>query len=314
MFTFFPIKPKNICRWNKSHDGQQRKFSMVPSRVVLLLFLYPILIVIPLAIAQPPFLYHFCLDEGSNYTANSTYKNNLKDLLSSLPSKIGINYWFYSSSNGQNPDEAYASGLCRGDVDSSVCQSCLNDSVNLLTQRCPNQKGAVGWYDKCMLRYSSRSLHGIKRTDPAFAMWNMRNVSSDVDAFHNGLETLLEDLRSRAVEGGGRSQRKFAAGNTEAPNGYEIIYALVQCSPDLSDVDCSDCLVDAIDRLTACCKGKRTARIGMPSCNVAYDFDRFYDVSAEPPPPSSAPPPPPTIDGTNNNNNGNVFSTSSFFF
>ncbi|KAF3450459.1 hypothetical protein FNV43_RR06542 [Rhamnella rubrinervis] len=278
---------------------------MVPSRLIIV-SLYPILILTSHAIinAQEPLLYS-CLNEG-NYTTNSTYKTNLNTLLSSLPSKININYAFYSSSNGQNPNKAYATGLCRGDVDTSVCRSCLTNSTNLLTQRCPYQKGAVGWDDECTLRYSSRPLQGIKKTDPAFAIWDTRNVSSDIDGFNDGLEALLEDLRSRAVEGG--SLRKFAAGNADAPNNFETIYGIAQCSPDLSDVDCSDCLVDAIDRLTACCKGKRAARLAMPSCTVAYDLDRFYDVSTELPPPSSFPPPPPIIStppSTTNGTSGN---------
>ncbi|KAF3451643.1 hypothetical protein FNV43_RR07738 [Rhamnella rubrinervis] len=230
---------------------------MVPSRLIIV-SLYPILILTSHAIinAQEPLLYS-CLYEG-NYTTNRTYKTNLNTLLSSLPSKININYAFYSSSNGQNPNKAYATGLCRGDVDTSVCRSCLTNSTNLLTQRCPYQKGAVGWDDECTLRYSSRPLQGIKKTDPAFAIWDTRNVSSDIDGFNDGLEALLEDLRSRAVEGG--SLRKFAAGNADAPNNFETIYGIAQCSPDLSDVDCSDCLVDAIDRLTACWKKSNTSR------------------------------------------------------
>lgn len=281
-------------------------------------FLYLILIlIISHAInAQQPLLYS-CLNDEGNYTTNSTYKTNLNTLLSSLPSKININYAFYRSSSGQNPNKAYATGLCRGDVDASVCRSCLTNSTNLLTQRCPNQKGAVGWYEKCTLRYSSRSLDGVKQTDPAFAIWDTRNVSSDIDAFNNGVETLLEDLRSRAVEGD--SLRKFAAGNADAPNNFETIYAIAQCSPDLSDFDCSDCLVDAIGRLTAHCKGKRAARLAMPSCTVAYALDRFYDVSAESPPPSSFPLPPPiistppsTTNETTSDNNGNIFFTVNF--
>lgn len=287
---------------------------MVPSRLIIV-SLNLLLILISHAIAQQSLLYS-CLNDEGNYTTNSTYKTNLNTLLSSLPSKINTNSAFYSSSNGQNPNKAYATGLCRGDVDTSVCRSCLNNSTNLLPQRCPNQKGAVGWYDECTLRYSSRSLHGIKRTDPAFAIWDTRNVSSDIDAFNNGVETLLEDLRTRAVEGD--SLRKFAAGNADAPNNFETIYAVEQCSPDLSDVDCSDCLVDAIGRLTGSFKGKRAVRLAMPSCTVAYALDRFYDVSAESPPPPSYPPPPPIIStqpsttNVTSDNNGNICFTVNF--
>ena len=107
-----------------------------------LLFLSAICILIVQAIAQPPFLYNFCLDKG-NYTRNSTYQENLNDLLSSLTSNPKIDYGFYNKSYGQNPDKVYALGLCRGDVKPEVCRSCLNNATNLLPLLCPYQKEAI---------------------------------------------------------------------------------------------------------------------------------------------------------------------------
>uniref|UniRef100_A0A2N9GGM7 Cysteine-rich receptor-like protein kinase 25 n=1 Tax=Fagus sylvatica TaxID=28930 RepID=A0A2N9GGM7_FAGSY len=256
-----------------------------------LLFLSAIFMLISQAISQPPnFLYQFCLDKG-NYTSNSTYNANLNHLLSSLPSlssNTEIDNGFYNVSYGQNPDKVYALGLCRADAKHEVCRSCLSNATNLLTLLCPNQKEAIGWYDYCMLRYSFRNIFGIKEDSPSFYMWNRNNVSANVDEFNQDLRTLFDSLRSRASTGG--SLRKFAAGNATAPN-FQTLYALMQCTPDLSEQDCSDCLGGVMGGIPNCCNGKQGGRVVGPSCNLRYEVYLFYDPTADPTPPSPSPPP-----------------------
>ncbi|KAM4113989.1 hypothetical protein ACJW30_04G036600 [Castanea mollissima] len=260
-----------------------------------LLFLSAICIFIAQAFAQPNFLYHFCLDNG-NYTSNSTYKANLNQLLSSLSSNTEIDYGFYNSSYGQNPDKVYAIGLCRGDVKPDVCRSCLNNATNLLPLLCPNQKEAIGGYDYCTLRYTFRDIFGIMEDSPALYMWNNNNVSANVDQFNQDLRTLLDSQRVQAAKGG--SLRKFAAGNATAPNN-QTLYSLVQCSPDLSEQDCSGCLAGAMGDIPKCCDGKQGGRVIRPSCNFRYEVSLFYDptgISVLSPPlvPPVSPSPPST--------------------
>lgn len=148
--------------------------AMVSSRS--LFFLSAIFMLIVQASAQPPFLYHFCLNETGTYTSNSTYEENLKQLLSSIYSNTKIDYGFYNSSSGQNSDQVYAIGLCRGDVKPDDCHGCLKNSSDLLTRLCPKEKWAIGWYNQCMLRYSSSSIFGLMETIPGFIMSNTNNI------------------------------------------------------------------------------------------------------------------------------------------
>uniref|UniRef100_A0A7N2QZ43 Gnk2-homologous domain-containing protein n=1 Tax=Quercus lobata TaxID=97700 RepID=A0A7N2QZ43_QUELO len=256
-----------------------------------LLLLSAFCIFIAQAFAQPNLQYHFCIDNG-NYTSNSTYKVNLNHLLSFLTSNTQIDYGFYNISYGQDPDKVYALGLCRGDVKPDVCHSCLNNATNL-TQLCPSQKEAIIWYDYCMLRYSFHNIFGIMEGSPAFYGWNYDNVSANLNEFNQDLRTLLDSLRSQASAGG--SLRKFAVGNATAPN-FQTLYALMQCTPDLSQQTCSDCLVGVMGSISQCCNGKQGGRVIIPSCNLSFDLYRFYDPTADtvpPPPPSQTPSPPP---------------------
>ncbi|KAI4298614.1 hypothetical protein L6164_032150 [Bauhinia variegata] len=262
-------------------------------------------ILISQATAQPSFLSNHCMNDKGNYTANSTYQTNLNTLLSNLSSNTQIDYGFYNFSLGENSDQVNAIGLCRGDVKPDVCRSCLNDSRVLLTRLCPNQKEAIGWYDNCMLRYSNRSIFGIMEASPPFYLANGKNAT-EVNQFNQVLRDLLDSLRSKAASGD--SLRKYAAANTTGPS-FQTIYGLVQCTPDLSEQECNDCLVGAFSKMPFCCDSKIGGRVVGPSCNFRYEIYRFFEPTADTPPPSppQVSPPPPS---TNNNSTEGKSNTS----
>ncbi|CBI23450.3 unnamed protein product, partial [Vitis vinifera] len=273
----------------------ERVTIMDPPR--LLLFLYPFLILHLLGVtvlAQTDFLYHDCSDSVGNYTDNSTYEANLNTLLSSLSSNNEIDYGFYNFSYGQNSDKVNAIALCRGDVVTDACRSCVNDSRIQLTQLCPNQKEAIGWYDKCMLRYSNNSIFGTAQTSLSFYMWNPENASN-VEDFNQVLGNLMASLRSKAASGD--SRHKFATGEANVTS-FVTIYGLMQCTPDLSEASCRDCLEGATNEIPNCCDSKKGGRVIKPSCNLRFETYRFYEfTAANAPPPAATPPPsPPSAD------------------
>lgn len=254
----------------------------------------------------PPFLHTFCFSDKGNYSTNSIYHTNLNQLLSSLPSSNN-GYGFYNSSRGQSPDKAYVIGLCRGDVKPHDCGSCLNDVRYLLIKACPSQKEAIGWYQNCMLRFSNRSLHASMEVIPAFSLWNVNaeNVSAGHVAagFNRKLRTLLKTLRSEAAGGG--DLLKFATGSASVRVGPRnsnqlTIYALVQCTPDLSETDCKRCLYEAFGYIPRCCHGKDTGRLVKPSCNLRFELSLFFDPAATvlPLPVSHDSPPPISVNTT----------------
>lgn len=254
---------------------------MASSRVISHLSL--LLILISYTNAQPGFLYHFCMNDIGNYTANSSYQTNLNTLLSTFSSNTQIDYGFYNFSEGQNSDKVNAIGMCRGDVKPDACRSCLNDSRVLLMRRCPNQKEAIGWYDNCMLRYSNRSIFETMESDPTYFLWSNNNAT-EMDQFNEALTGLVDSLRSKAASGD--SLKKYAAGSVAGPS-FQTIFALLQCTPDISELECNDCLVGAIKSISSCCAGKTSGRIGKPSCNLRFDTSPFYDSAADASPPPS---------------------------
>ncbi|XP_050258390.1 cysteine-rich receptor-like protein kinase 29 isoform X14 [Quercus robur] len=230
-------------------------------------------------IAQPDFENSFvCLDSKGNYTSSSTYKANLNHLLSTLTSNTEIDYGFYNSYYGQVPDKVYAIGLCRGDVKPDECRSCLYNTTNFLIQHCPNQKEAMRQDEYCILRYSFRNIFGIMEDHPVYIQPNVNNQSGNLDTYNQFLRSLLNGLRNQAAAGG--SLRKFAEAKSTGINN-KTQYALVQCTPDLSQTDCSNCLLSAFGQIPLCCDGKIGAVIFTPSCNFRYEEYTFFGPVAD---------------------------------
>ncbi|XP_062162254.1 cysteine-rich receptor-like protein kinase 44 isoform X2 [Alnus glutinosa] len=220
-----------------------------------------------------------CNNKNGNYTSNSTYGGNLKSVLASMSSNTEIHYGFYNFSAGEYPDKVNAIALCRGDISPEECRSCVNTASHDLLKSCPNQKEAIKWPDKCMLRYSNRDIFGVMESRPLLAYYNTGNVS-DVEGFNRVLTPLLKRLRNSAASG--NSTRKFALGSDYAPN-FQTIHALVECTPDLDQTDCNNCLLAAEKIIPQCCNGKQGGKYVTPSCDLRYEIYSFYDPTAEAP-------------------------------
>lgn len=232
----------------------------------------------------------FCLDNG-NYSSNSSYRANLDAALSSLPINIDAN-GFYNISVGQNPDRVNVAVLCRGNIQPDACRQCVQNASAELLKSCPNQKQAITWFDLCMLRFSDQTIYGTLDTYPRYLWWNPEFATSPTQ-FTENLDRLVEYVQSKAADGG--SLKKVAAANTSVPDS-ETIFALVQCTPDLSAEDCSSCLMIAAADIPRCCVNRKGGRVLTPSCNLRFETYPFYNQTSFPEiGPVPVPPPPPPV-------------------
>ncbi|KAK3431874.1 hypothetical protein EUGRSUZ_E03794 [Eucalyptus grandis] len=245
--------------------------------------------------AAPEYLYHDC-PNTTLFTPNSIYRSNLHALLSSLSSAApGSTNGFANANVGQNPPErAYGLFLCRGDLNSTTCGRCVAAGERDILQRCPNQRVSIIWYDQCMLRYSNWSILSVMEQSPDRVLYDIGNVIEPT-RFMQLLGETLRDIAMRASAGG--SEKKVAAAEANFTSSQKL-YALAQCTPDLTASDCVKCLQFASAHLP---QGKQGGRLLFPSCNLRYDLYPFYNASALPspatPPPSLAPSPPAPVTG-----------------
>ncbi|XP_058072873.1 cysteine-rich receptor-like protein kinase 10 isoform X2 [Magnolia sinica] len=210
--------------------------------------------------------------DAANYTTNSPFETNLKTLFPSL-SKSALSTGFSNDSLGDDPDRVYGLVLCRGDVDGSTCESCLDPAIQEIQEVCSNKKSGIIWFQDCMIRYSNQDFFGTIDVRSRTLLWNVNNRSEADNPRIDG-RVLVDRLASEASS----SPLMFATGNKTYENG-ETRYGMVQCTRDLSPGNCISCLAELSKGLEDCCGGKRQWRILAGSCNIRYDAYNFIETA-----------------------------------
>ncbi|TYJ30445.1 hypothetical protein E1A91_A06G130300v1 [Gossypium mustelinum] len=238
-----------------------------------------------------------CYDTG-NFTINSTYGKNRDLILASLPPNVSAKGGFFTANVGQNADKVYALGMCRGDSSPDDCYKCVNSTIHDLVASCPNQKEALSWEGQpCHVHYADRSFYGtLEELGNPEAGYNTGDIKSNLTEFDAVWESLMDTVVRNASNGS--STLKYATGEADFTV-FQKIYALMQCTPDLSHKDCDSCLRQSVSNYESCCHGKQGGYVTRPSCYFRWDLYPFYTPNASTtapslyPPPSPVSPPPP---------------------
>ncbi|TXG73109.1 hypothetical protein EZV62_001688 [Acer yangbiense] len=210
-----------------------------------------------------------------------TYGRNRDLIFSSLASDVTANGGFYNVSIGQDPDRVYAISLCRGDVNSSSesdCASCINSGIQDIMSKCPNQKQALSWGSAgllpCIVRYASSPMFGRMELDPFSAGYNTGDIrTNNLTKFDEIWEGLM--VRVVTETSHGSSRLKFGTGEANVTL-FQKIYALMQCTPDISQQVCEYCLYQSLSYFQTCCYGKQGGYVLRPSCFLRWDLYPFY--------------------------------------
>jgi hypothetical protein len=242
---------------------------MYLSRSIPLFFLLFSLL-LHVAICDDP-LYHFCFSQ-ENYTGayNNPYRGNLNDLLLLLSAKVPPT-GFGLGSIGQGRNRVNGLALCGGDVSSTKCKTWITDAGKETRERCPDKKGAIIWYDNCMVKYSSTKFFGDIDNQNKFYMYNAQSVDNPT-SFNTKVKALLSSLSGKAY-----ADTKFYATGELDLVASKKLHGLAQCTRDLSSTDCKKCLDVAVSGLPSCCDGKRGGRVVGGSCNVRYELYPFVE-------------------------------------
>lgn len=235
------------------------------------LFVLSFALLLHIVIAVDP-LFHFCSNSDQNFTTNSPYQKNLDKVLGDLYFKTPPTGFGVSSSGQYDQDRAFGLSLCRGDVAAQDCKTCVVDASSEIHKRCPYNKGAAIYYDNCLLKYSNTDFFGKIDNQNTFYMWNLKSVN-DSESFNKKTRELLSHLSEEAFV----TPKMYATGESEL-EGAQKLYGLVQCTRDLSGVDCKKCLDDAVSQLPNCCEGKEGGRVVGGSCNIRYEIYPFTNA------------------------------------
>ncbi|XP_021848039.2 cysteine-rich repeat secretory protein 38-like [Spinacia oleracea] len=237
--------------------------------ILLLSFTFLLQTSIRVSAVQP--LYHFCSSTTGNFTSNTIYEKNLNTLLGNLERDISP-LGFSHAVSRIRPSWFFGISLCRGDVKSPKCNACVRHASIELRKICPYNKGAIIWYDDCLLKYLDQSFFGKIDTKNKFYLLNVANVSHDPNLFNQNVKGLLSKL---ALESANTKER-FSFGSMKLDT-FTNLYGSTQCTQDLSNKACKICLDEAIRELPNCCYGKRGGRIIGGSCNMRYELYPFVN-------------------------------------
>ena len=224
-------------------------------------------------LGDPP--YKICSSSGS-YVNGSSFENNLNHLLSSLSSNASESK-FYNTSYGVAPDTVYGLYMCLDYILNESCQKCITTVTEEIVKLCPQTKEAIVWEEFCQLRYSDNNFLGTLNVTGNIGLDNVQNISESVK-FESAVNETLRNLTK--VASFHVSANMYATG--DVPFGDERIFALVQCTRDLTANDCSRCLQSAIGDIPTCCYASIGGRVLSRSCYLRYEFYAFYNGATGP--------------------------------
>lgn len=241
----------------------------------LLVSFLAIVMIHNLAEAQIEQVYSSCQDNtiaSANYTAGSQFEKNLNSLLYRTLYINGGGSISNYSAEGKHPDDVYGLFLCRGDVSAKTCQDCIDAATSKILNDCPYKKEAIIWYDQCLIRYSDTSFNATMETRPSVCLFNTQNFTETEKNFSGVLRDMFSNLTDQATNI--PANRKYAT--TKVPLGFNTLYGMVQCTPDLSASQCRECLSSIYDSSSLCTVVRqRGLRILTPSCNTRYEIYSF---------------------------------------
>ncbi|TKY48769.1 Cysteine-rich repeat secretory protein 38 [Spatholobus suberectus] len=214
-------------------------------------------------------LFHFCSRSSENFTANSPYEIQLKMLIIKLIYKTYSTGFGASSVGHYESPKPYGLALCRGDVSTSECKTCVTEATKEILNRCPYKKGAIIWYDYCMFKYLDNDFFGNTDNTNKFYLWNGNRVS-DPTMFNLKTREFVSQLAQKAYV----NPKLYAAGELKLEK-LDTLYGMTQCTRDLSSDDCKKCLDDAINEFPKCCDGQIGGRVVDGSCNFRYELYPF---------------------------------------
>uniref|UniRef100_A0A9I9CT32 Gnk2-homologous domain-containing protein n=1 Tax=Cucumis melo TaxID=3656 RepID=A0A9I9CT32_CUCME len=159
-----------------------------------------LLLIVTTTVSQPQFFHHKCSNNIGNYTNTSPFKKNLDTVLASISTNSQVDKGFYAI-EGEEPNRATAMALCRGPVPPENCTICVKDATRMISQTCPNQKEAAGWYHDCQILYSNKTIQGVGDTSARILYFNTGKASDPIE-FNQALGELLNGLREKLNETG----------------------------------------------------------------------------------------------------------------
>lgn len=210
-------------------------------------------------------------------------------LLSSLSKSTPIT-GYLEDTIGTGVNQVFGHAMCRGDLElPHGCSPCLKHATNAISNLCPYKKNAGVLYDECFLRYGNQNFFGNRIGGKLF-YYKIENVTTDRAQFTKVRAQLFSKLLDNATNA--TSSPPFFAAGEAVVSPKLSVFALLQCTRDLSIVDCSKCLEEITDYIPIYTPYSVGAKFLVESCFSMHSNMSFFNTLSPPAPPPSPTSPP----------------------
>ncbi|XP_021766707.1 probable cysteine-rich repeat secretory protein 6 [Chenopodium quinoa] len=161
-------------------------------------------------------------DNVSFYDFGDSNVNAAKSSLSHPPES------FFKTNVGEVSERAYGSYLCRGDLSAKTCSNCLEKCIVYNVDL------------KCIVHYANSSKPSINTT---IVSEESSDYLNNHPLYNMTLSNNIQELIREAAYGNW-TKFNFETKTIDVTGSDEKINILVQCTPDISAMNCSSCLSD----------------------------------------------------------------------
>nr|XP_043619390.1 cysteine-rich repeat secretory protein 38-like isoform X2 [Erigeron canadensis] len=171
-----------------------------------------------------------------------------------------------------NDDRVYGLAWCRGDVSRDRCSDCLNRTISVPLEDCPESKDLVLWSSICSLRFKNMSFFGELWNSTSEAAYGTKGLD-DPSVFSKGfsmMESLAINVSNRPL--------MFESSVIDVGNDGKR-FGLGQCSRDLSKLDCQNCLEELLTTYQTYVLNQTWWEMQRVSCGMWYDDDASFSYN-----------------------------------
>lgn len=182
-------------------------------------------------------------------------------LSSTLATQSASAKFYKTSSAPVSSSSAAVFGLfqCRGDLSGPDCSSCVSRAMSSWSQLCGPSVAARVQLNGCLALYEVAGFPQVSGTQMLFKTCGTGGGDGDFE--------MRRDTAFSQLEGGAGT----TAGGFFATS-YQQVYALAQCEGDLSNVDCSSCITQAVQHVEVECGGAPSGQVYLDKCYITYSY------------------------------------------
>ncbi|KAL0911692.1 hypothetical protein M5K25_019849 [Dendrobium thyrsiflorum] len=227
-------------------------------------------------------IYQEC-SKNITFSSNNSLQDNINHAFFGLIAKTAL-YGFATSSYGTGQDIIYGLTRCRGDISREMCSSCILEAADKIRTICPSSAESRIWYEYFFIRYDSNNFLG--QLDTSYTMrWYSANVATDPADFNQDVEKLMGAVKAADAS----RNDKFGRGERNLLKSDMTIYGMAQCTRDLQESACNQCLEKASEIIFGECKSHLGCYVINTSCVLRYEINNFLVGPTAPSPVAYAP-------------------------